>query len=347
MRLFAGKRGLMEDLHVYLIQLVMILGYTIVIIAFAAAGVNNSLFERAYITRDLASITTAIIASPGNVFYTYDLTGYEFILEFSNKKIAAKDKNEKNSVFYSYASDLSYNVRDYISKDPLSKIIVKKIYIAKEGNIIRFNGTLNPNLNAIDCSFYGNESIKPKKVLIDIPHDAANPGYRIGNENTELLAICKIANYLLHQKNTSIEFSFTHPIDSSGNLDCFHRNPVGIPAVDYVVVIHGGALMSYELSPAKAYIQINSAKEKESSRLGCQLVNSILSPEKLEHFTGSALISADSSLTNTHIQIGAIDPAISTIVLEIGNVNIPKEKNQLLAPDVIGDALIRGLSSND
>jgi len=341
MRLFGSKRGIMEDLSVYLIQLVFILGYTVVIFAFISGALKNTTFEKAYITRDLAFITDAILASPGNVFYEYNFSDYNFLMEFSNSRVIASDKDGKNVIYYSYASDSNYITKNFSSEFP-----PKSINLAKEGNVFRINKTLKPNLNAPDCSAYG-APVNPKKILIDIPHDSANPGYKIESENTELLSVCRIGNYLLHSKNPNIEFSFTHPVNPDGNLNCYQRNPVFMPQVDYVVVFHGGALMSYELSPAKAYVQRDSAKEKENSRLACQLVNSILSSEKLEQFTGSALISADSSLSNTHIQMDKIDPAISTIVLEIGNIYVPREKNQLFSEAIIGESIIEGLSSND
>lgn len=332
-----NKRGIMEDLSVYLIQLIFILGYSVVIFAFISGALKNTTFEKAYITRDLAFIADAVLASPGNVFYEYNLSDYNFLLEFSNSRVIASDKDGKNVIYYSYASD-----SNYINNNYSSEIAAKKIQLAKEGNVFRVNKTLTPNLNAIDCSVYGTE-ISAKKILIDVAHDANNPGYSLPNENTELMTTCNVANYFLHLQNQNIEFSFTHPIDSNGNIDCYHRNPVGIPAVDYVVVLHGGALYSNVLSPVKAYVQHNSAREQESLRIACQLVNSVLASEELEPFTGSALISADASLSNSHIQIEKIDPQISTIVLEIGNVNLPKDKNQLFFPAAIGDAIVRGL----
>jgi len=342
MRLFGNKRGIIEDLHVYLIQLILMLGFSIIIIAFVSNALKNTTFEKAYITRDLALISNAIIASPGNVFYEYNISDYNFQIAFIYKKVIARGEDGKHAIYYSYATD-----SNYVNKDYPSERISKELDIAKEGNVFRVNRTLSPSLNAIDCSIYGNESINPKRILIDIPHDATNPGYKTETENIELLKTCGIGNYLLHQKNPSIQFSFTHPIDVYGNLDCNRRYPVVMPPVDYVVVIHGGVLMSRELSPVKAYVVHNSAREKESLRLACQLVNSILSSEKLEKFTGSALILAEPSLTNPHIQIENIDPAISTIVLEIGNINLPKEKNQLFSQDAVGESIVKGLNSND
>lgn len=359
MRLFGNKRGVMEDIHVYLIQLVMILGYSIAIIAFVANALNGSTFEKTYITRDLAFITTAIFASPGNVFYEYNLTYYQlplptfkspgpqFQIEFLNKQITLTDKEKKSPVFYSYASDLNYITKDYSSVIPPSKI-----YLAKEGNIFRVNSTLEPNLNAIDCNAYWNESVNPKRILIDIPHNATNLGYTFGAESTELLTTCRIANYLKHQKNENIEFEFTHSVDSEGNIDCFRTLSEAeiarrISRADYVIILHGGAINSTELSPVKAYVLHKSAREKDSLRLACQLVNSILSSENIEEFTGAVLIPADSSLTNTHVQIERVNPRIPTIILEIGNINLPRERNQLFESNILGEAIIKGLSSND
>lgn len=61
------------------------------ILSDTAKRLDTEFLERNYIARDLALAVDALLASPGEITYTYNLGTYNFYVDFDNDKISVKD----------------------------------------------------------------------------------------------------------------------------------------------------------------------------------------------------------------------------------------------------------------
>lgn len=97
--IFHGKKGVTHDLFFNLFEF-LLFGFVILALLFFIRDVSNqTIFEKNYLARDLATVSNAVYAAPGDVVYTYKETSgkFSFTFNFVKNKIEINDLNLQQS----------------------------------------------------------------------------------------------------------------------------------------------------------------------------------------------------------------------------------------------------------
>ncbi|MBI4439185.1 hypothetical protein HY640_04595 [Candidatus Woesearchaeota archaeon] len=128
------KRGVLYLTYHTLIQM-LILGIIIILVIQLIVKLEGiSLFQREYLSRDIALLMTTIYASPGDIEYTYGLPGKFHITIRDNLVTVAERKGESESSYY-FASSQETALKPFESEIP-----PKAIRITKQTGTIKVQG---------------------------------------------------------------------------------------------------------------------------------------------------------------------------------------------------------------
>ena len=120
-----NKRGMTNELFFNIFELILAAIVLLSLLTFVKGVANQSIFEKNYLARDLASTVNTIYAAPGDVDYNYyeNSKGFVFFTEFAPNRIFAYEKEEKNPeqhIYYPFAEDkkiqFSYNTMNHSSQ---------------------------------------------------------------------------------------------------------------------------------------------------------------------------------------------------------------------------------------
>ena len=116
--LFTGKKAdVTHELYFIIAQVSIALFILWVLLAYVDSIKEDTLFEKIYLSKDLALITNTIYAAPGNVFYEYsnekaNLSKYSFNFESQKVSVQEIKKGEVLSIEHPYSQDLNYNTKN-------------------------------------------------------------------------------------------------------------------------------------------------------------------------------------------------------------------------------------------
>ena len=98
--LLRSKKAISHEMFLNVFELVLATIVMLALLSFVKSVVNNSIFEKNYLSRDTAILLNTIYAAPGDVSYSYkENTGKSsFIFKFSPGRVEINDASDHKSV---------------------------------------------------------------------------------------------------------------------------------------------------------------------------------------------------------------------------------------------------------
>lgn len=276
--------------------------------------------EKEYYSRDIALMLDIMYASPSNFNYLYTVKAADkelFNFDISNFRVSISTKN--------YPQKMSY---DFYENYRMNRLMINETGFAgfyrlyKQGDTIGGSRKDTGNMLMLSCSQV--ETSKGGWRSIPLVLDPAHGGDDRGFVNSKdsgfseadtALGIAKaiglagrIPNNVLTRENSAATGQQRkETLDSAGGI---------------AISIHTGSDADPNANFVKAYFNANADPETraKSAKLGCLIINSLLSNSKIEGITGANIIPSSEFILPEN------KPAV---MLELGNIQIPKEKNFL------------------
>ena len=295
---------------------------------------------QAYLAKDMALVMDSLYSSPGgNLIVNYTQNASKFTVSIDEEKAllykAGIGTDEISRKFIGTGTD---KIDEKLLEKP------DKIQFAKIGNEILIDNLIKANLNILTCDEFSGEKLINKKILVD-------PGYE-KNSIKPSGEMCGIANSFV-SKLTATGVSSLN-IFSTRNLDEYDEN-VGIISIncndlskseklydaDVVISLRSGKDKD-TTNNIKAFIVSGSEKEKESKKLACLIINSILENKDLGDIkiTGASVVPINLEVTDNDFPDGIKNKIF--VMLEIGNTESEQGKLLLEKVSELGDSISRG-----
>lgn len=133
--IFNCKKGISHDLFFNVFELVLAFVVVLALFNFVADVVEQTIFEKNYLARDLALFVNILYAAPGKVVYTYEEDARDFILNFTENRIAVYDAGQDGdevNTFYLFAENKNrqFEPNDHLNRDKVDR----KLYFFKLHN---------------------------------------------------------------------------------------------------------------------------------------------------------------------------------------------------------------------
>lgn len=101
-----NKRGVEQEVYFMIFEVLMIVFVSFVLFRYVNSMGDNTYFEKNYLARDLSLLTTTLLASPGNIGYTYyfdkgDISKFSYDLENGAFIVSKKE----SPMYFIYAED--------------------------------------------------------------------------------------------------------------------------------------------------------------------------------------------------------------------------------------------------
>jgi len=107
-KLFFNRKGISHDLFFNVFELILAFIVVLAIFQFITDVVEQTIFEKNYLARDLSLLVNTLYAAPGEVSYNYGEDLNSFILNFEESKLSVFEKDEKEEdviTFYLFAEN--------------------------------------------------------------------------------------------------------------------------------------------------------------------------------------------------------------------------------------------------
>lgn len=110
---FLDKKAQTNELYHILFQILIAITVYWILQSYIDSVAKDTLFEKSYLSKDLALLTNTIYSSPGEIKYLYtnDKVGLnKFEFDFTNQKVRVSEieAEEKLEVEYPYGEDLAF-----------------------------------------------------------------------------------------------------------------------------------------------------------------------------------------------------------------------------------------------
>ena len=112
-KFFLSKKSQTNEIYHTLIQILIAVAVYWILQSYIDSISKDTLFEKAYLSKDIALLTDTIYGSPGDVNYNYindqvRLNRFEFI--FNNQKVGVSEIENKGKIIVEqpYGEDLTY-----------------------------------------------------------------------------------------------------------------------------------------------------------------------------------------------------------------------------------------------
>ena len=296
---------------------------------------------QAYLAKDMALVIDSLYSSPGGnilVNYTQNASNYTVSI------------NEEKVLLYRKGLEIDDISRKFV-KTETDKVIAKllekpnKIQFAKIGNKIIIDNQIRINLNTLSCDKTKGESLKDKKILVD-------PGYekdsvKPSNETCSIANsfIFKVTNTWVNYPNILSTRNLNEYDEDEGilSINCNDPSKSDKPIdADVIIRFRAGKDKDATKNNIKAFIVSGSDKEKESRKLACLIINSILENKALDNIkiTGISIVPIDLEIADKDFPDGIKDKIF--VMLEIGNTESDDGKELLKKIPELGDSISKG-----
>ena len=132
--LFNSKKGISNDLFFNVFEYMLAFVVLVALFQFVNEIIEQTIFEKNYLARDIALLVNTLSAAPGEITYTYNEDTSKFLVEFNENVIivyeADKDPDLRNT-FYIYGEHETFPVNipsdDTLEiDDPDNRIVFSK-----------------------------------------------------------------------------------------------------------------------------------------------------------------------------------------------------------------------------
>jgi len=293
---------------------------------------------KAYLARDMALVIDTLFSSPGNIIINYTQNVSKYNIDFNENSTTVYKKTQIDGMSYKFVGYKGFEM-DLTLKNPA------KIQFAKINDEISIGESLEKNLNLLKCDETTGESLKDKKILVD-------PGYE--KDKIEPSGeICGIANsFIFKITNAWINYfnilstRNLHEYDGDEgilSINCNDPSESDKPADAGVVIsLRAGKNKDTTKNNIKAFIVSGSVKEKESRKLACLIINSILENKAFDNtkITGASIVPVDVEVTDKDFPEKIKDEIF--VMLEIGNTESDDGKELLKKIPELGGSISSG-----
>jgi len=347
-RLFKGKKGIQEILLVEAMQLLAVAIVLMSVLFFVNAKFSKVGFAKTFYSRDIALMTTAFAGAPGLMAYDYyvqyidpDNPGEQTFHFFAGDNVIKVNASEspRQNVYWFFSGPSSK-----INFDK-NEIAGKSVFIREDGEV-RLGDYNDINERAIMCSSIDTEDNvwKQRMFIIDSAHgeNSTDKGNINSADNTfyEEQITSNIAKRMSISENNKI---YTRKQGEYARLSKRESVVANTASTAMIISIHAGSSKDVSENYIKAYYNSNSNDEiKDKSRkLGCKILNSITDYEKLRNnnkINGVVVVPSDSDYITKLIPEGRIG-----VLLEFGNIQIPKAENFISDTTHLAEAISHGI----
>ena len=344
-----GKKGAInEQLLFLIIDITIILVVWLALFNYVRSVERDTLFDKIYLTKDIALLINTAYSSPGNLFYTYssdelDLSLFDFY--FKDGFVTIKENPDGNELYFPYAADSSFETE-------LPNIVSpEKIEFAKTDNKLQAKESLTYDLNQLSCPNIGIEGkLSSQSIVVDPGHGAVSgepkdPGLEFKDYNLrdkkEAYITADIAN---HIEGALDNVELTRYSDSyettEARLTVIEEHNAGI-----VISIHIGNYSNNHNS-VKAFIKHNPGNPEtylKSRKLACMILNEFSSKLELD---GIVIVPIDTSTLAEEdpMQIINFEDKIA-VLFEIGNINTVQGRKMFNDISKTSNSIKQGLTN--
>jgi len=343
---------------------------------------KNTLFDKAYLSRDLALLTNTIYSSPGNIFYNYpnssnkiDIT--KFDISFKGGYVIVNEHPEGNEIKSSYTKELSFE-----SSLPGLIETPEEIYFVKTDNTFSIGGIIwteegfefsggefggagvtrtwtgednlvtywssTYNLNHISCPDIEIEEELSNQVIVIDPGHGDDPGDLPPKETPRHDPGLEFDKK--KESSITVEIGWDRIAlrkDFISTRDderyiSLQERKNSAENANIIISIHIGNYSNNHNS-VKAFIPYKTNKYLESKKLACKILNAFLSEFKLD---GVVIVSVDTSILPEEdpMQILNFEDKVA-VLLEIGNINTEQGRNMFNEISKISTSITQGLTN--
>jgi N-acetylmuramoyl-L-alanine amidase len=292
---------------------------------------QDTLFEKSYLSKDLALLVDTIYAAPGDVSYVYThhkVALPEFIFSFGDSQATVAEifKTERNQpakgapIYYPYAEDSNVQTQPYTIESPSSLVF------RLSGNSF----VVNPNSvqGAFECPDIKTSAKRIERVVVD-PGKGIDPSFGSGTytqgagavnqENPKMREqdiTKRIANSLL----TLMVGQQFPKVEKTRQEDEFvsiaDRRDI-VSDADLLISLHAGNQLRQEYDTVVAYVYAGSSNRIRSMKLACLINKQLASTFDVES-TSIRMLSATDLEEDNPLKVVQRDEV--SIALEIGNI---------------------------
>ena len=327
-----GKRGLnfliMELFQLSAAMLVMVIELSTI------GGIGKGLtITKDFYARDIALMVDLMYASPSNLNYLYAIKSAEgelFNINSSKFFVEVSGKNYPRAESYEFYANsgmqmLSMNVKEFAGF----------LRFSKEGPMLSASSEGKGNSAAINCPSIKTSlsGWKGTKVAIDAAHGGDDRGF-INSKEENFYEAERTRTIAMTLGNTPYLTNHVFTRETGGMADGERLEKAREGGI--AISIHAGSSADINENFVKAYFNGGSDKEirEKSAKLGCMIINSILSNEKIKGINGASIVPS---------YLPVIPKDRVGVMLELGNIQIPRNDNFLSKESEIAKSIYSGV----
>jgi len=111
---FKCKRGMTHESFFNIFDILMVATVIVAILLFINDVVQQTIFEKNYMARDMSILINTLYAAPGEVVYNYNENVQGFIFDIADNNVNVYRKQDKDTlnVFYPFAKNNNIPIQD-------------------------------------------------------------------------------------------------------------------------------------------------------------------------------------------------------------------------------------------
>src|SRR3989344_1830032 len=334
-----GKRGEVEhDLLLFMMQALMLVFIVTAIYIYVSTKVNEPLFEKNWLSKDMALFIDTIYAAPGQVFAVYDYPGDRFDLKASfpeKLQLTTEEKNVPRVEIQKGQDDKLLKWYPYL-QNSIQPSVSQQILLKKGARITKINEQLSitesreGNLLELPCPEVStfDPSWSSGTVLL-------NPrvGKGEGNTHNSLIEGDILANIITQLKDPAAHLPKAQDTLFPDGREKSDKEIEEMTAVIQPKVIVNLQIGSYfgEINNLNIFYPSNA--QPEVRKLACMIANML--SESQVSYTGTAISPSD------------LDGTIPTITIDLGNIQSDSFQDVIDSGTWVGfaDGIYRGIRS--
>jgi len=306
-------QGVLADLLFVILELLLLLFSSVIIFTYINISLKDITYERTVLSKELAFLTDAVQAVPGNINIRYVYEGGDLTADFWQDdperfyrmfvyKGKKQDIDRQNKIWYPYSinQDLELDIEDEIK--PITGIFLRKI-----GDRFHINPSFNEELFGVSCK---GDKIRVTNVLLDPGNLKDESNYITGSAELIMEITRSLLNKLSLSKDVARE-------NLNPDSDRLRQNLLQdkITRLGSSGLIIGLRIADHDKVKVMYNADASTDTKEKSKRIACLMANEIskIAPLRL---TGSSIM----PIHPEDLSFGTIFPNDKIAVLiELGN----------------------------
>jgi hypothetical protein len=311
---FSWKKGVTHTTLMFVSQIIIPFFVFAVLAWWVKDYSSGQSFDKNYIVRDSATITSLLLSSPDYLTYKYPLIN-PYILNVDKNVISISSKNDKAAISYIFHENEFANLETMEDLDARSSF-----YITNSADSVAFSEK-NPDFKPYRNFCLGTSHSKIKELGVD-PIETSGL-----SEDFTL----KIADSMGSNLGNLLSFTLTREQNQNRAINLLDNR-------DFIIGLRMGDY-SGDKNYVKIYYLLDSNFADSSRYLGCLILNNILSEVSID---GASLVPIIST-GRIAAQDSILETSKSGIIIEIGSLNSNKVSELIAKSDSYGKSIADAL----